>query len=151
MPCRLILIRQVAGLKWDVPWPLKCLILNVPRGNATRSVLLPWWSTPPAVTGAPTAMMLALVEVADVFMIWKNSIPPTGVGRLAGRPAADTSAAPGQPVLVRLAGRVRPLMPRAGQGEMPISWMIPWAGDGISVPAVSVATSTGITPCVLVA
>jgi hypothetical protein len=65
--------------------------------------------------------------------------------------AADTSAAPGQPVLVRLAGRVRPLMPRAGQGEMPISWMIPWAGDGISGPAVSVATSTGITPCVLVA
>ena len=64
--------------------------------------------------------------------------------------AADASAEPGQPVLVRLAGRVRPLMPRAGQGEMPISWMIPWA-DGISGPAVSVATSTGITPCVLVA
>lgn len=65
--------------------------------------------------------------------------------------AADTSAAPGQPVLVRLAGRVRPLIRARHQGEMPISWMIPWAGDGISGPAVSVATSTGITPCVLVA
>ena len=97
MPCRLIVIRQVLGLKCRVPVPLECAILNEPFGNTAVSTLLPRWSTPPAVN-TPRAMMLEADDVADVDMSWNRSVPEALARAVCGAAAAaatpDTAIAP---------------------------------------------------------
>ena len=62
----------------------------MPSGNVTLSVLLPAWSTPPAVN-TPDAMIVLSGDVGDVVMSWKCSVPDRAA-LAAGRAAAAACA-----------------------------------------------------------
>src|SRR5215469_431721 len=92
VPCPTIVSRQVFGLMCAVLGPL-CATLNEPLENTNVSTLLPCWSVPPAVN-TPDAMTLAVLEVAEVVMIWKFSVPVTADDDAPAGTASHNAAAP---------------------------------------------------------
>jgi hypothetical protein len=69
--------------------PLECTTLNEPAGNTNVPAGVPERATPPAVN-TPVAMTLAVLEVADVLMSWKCSVPETA-DRAGDAPAGTAS------------------------------------------------------------
>src|SRR5215472_19003385 len=142
VPCPVIVSRQVFGLMCAVLGPL-CATLNEPLENTNVSTLLPVWSTPPAVN-TPAAITLAVLEVADVLMIWNFSVPVTAADDAPAGTAshnATAAAAMTDPAAVAIEMIRFTVLPSHPETNGLVTTLTAKRGRGSSAPASGVLSS----------